>query len=131
MRKRVSDINHARSLLNASKETYEFTLTLSLSEASCDTIARNLYECFRQLGAALLLVKGVDFDDHIKPINELVALNIDVQRPLSLLDVFRKLRHNINYNGYRPSIKEVEDFLDFSNKCYETIFYYVEAKINS
>ena len=106
-----------------------FTLSLPLTEDSTATIARNIYESFRMLGDALLVAKGIESKDHILPIKEIMKLDIETARPLGVLDNFRRLRHNINYYGYKPRIEEVADAVDYAKKCFGTIRKKVEEEI--
>lgn len=131
MRIKKPDKKNAQSIIESVKSELEFTLTLPINEASASTIARNLYEIYRKLGDAMLVAEGIESSDHIEPINRLINLDIDTKRPLALIDNFRRTRHNINYQGYQPSIEEVEDMLDFTNKCFNTIYSKTKKIINS
>src|SRR3989338_3534660 len=99
VRYKVPDKKNALSIIGASKRDMDFTLTLKLAGDSGATIVRNIYECFRMLGDALLVAKGIKSQDHTEPIQELLKLKVNTQRPIYLIDNLRKLRHNINYYG--------------------------------
>ncbi|MBR9704437.1 hypothetical protein GOV12_03440 [Candidatus Pacearchaeota archaeon] len=114
IRHKKPDKNKALSLVKSSKSDYDFTISLPINEKSANTIVRNIYECFRMLGEALLISKGIQSDDHVVPIKELTNLKIKTTRPLMFLDYLRKIRRNINYYGYLASKKEAEDVLDFA-----------------
>jgi hypothetical protein len=118
MRYKRPDRKNALSILNSAKKTMEYTLTLAVTEESASTIARNIYECFRMLGDAILVQKGVNSEDHLLPIREVSRLRIDSNRPIALVDNLRTLRHNINYYGYNPSIAEVNDALSLAKECF-------------
>lgn len=125
MRYKKTDTKNAESIIHAAKKEMKFTLSLPVHEDSASTIARNIYECFRMLGEGLLILRGESPQDHLEPINALVNLHIDTPRSLSLLHTYRKIRHNINYYGYLPGIEEVQDMLDFSNKCFDKIYHHI------
>lgn len=108
----------------------DFTLSLKPSEESGATIVRNVYECFRMLGDALLIAKGIKSEDHIVPINELLKLDVDTDRPINIIDNLRRLRHNINYYGYKPNLAEVNDTISIAKTCFEPLFVVVARKIN-
>ena len=114
IRYKVPDKKNALSIIEASKKDMNFTLSLKSSEESGTTIVRNIYECFRMLGDALLVIKGIKSEDHIEPIKALLDLKIDTSRSLNLIDNLRRLRHNINYYGYKPSRLEAEDALSIA-----------------
>ena len=67
------------------------------TEESGSTIIRNIYESFRMLGNALLISKGIESQDYITQINELLKTKVSTSRPINLIDNLRRLRHNINY----------------------------------
>ena len=120
-RYKVPDKKNALSIVEASKRAMKFTLSLKASEESGATIIRNIYECFRMLGDALLVAKGIKSQDHIEPIKELLKLKVNTSRPIYLIDNLRKLRHNINYYGYSPKLVEVEDVISLAKSCFEPL----------
>lgn len=127
---KVPDKKNALSIIEASKRDMDFTLTLKLTEEAGATIIRNIYECFRMLGDALLVVKGIKSQDHIEPIKELFKLNVNTPRPIYLIDNLRKLRHNINYYGYSTKIVEVEDVISLAKSCFEPLLEAVKKEID-
>jgi len=120
VRYKQPDKKNAISLIEAAKKDMEFTLTLQVSQQSGSTIVRNIYECFRMLGKALLVAKGTDSKehDHVVSIEELLKLKADTSRPTGLIKNLRTLRHNINYNGYSPKSAEVEDTISLAKSCF-------------
>ena len=121
IRYKVPDKKNALSIIESSKRDMDFTLTLKLTEEAGATIVRNIYECFRMLGDALLVAKGIKSQDHIEPIKELLKLRVNTSRPIYLIDNLRKLRHSINYYGYSPKIIEVEDAISLAKSCFEPL----------
>ena len=128
-RYKVPDKKNALSIIEASKRDINFTLTLKQTEESGATIVRNIYECFRMLGDALLVAKGIKSQDHIEPIKELLKLEVKTSRPIYLIDNLRKLRHNINYYGYSPKLIEVEDSVSIAKNCFEPLLEAVKKEI--
>ncbi len=116
------DLKNAISILEAAKSDFNFTLTLQVNESSATTIIRNIYECFRMLGDAILVIKGINSEDHLAPIKELSYLTVDTTRPINLVDNLRRLRHNINYYGYKPNPAEVEDAISFAKSCFQPLY---------
>lgn len=125
IREKVPDKMKALSLIESAEKDMGFTLTLKNSDGSANTIVRNVYESFRMLGEALLVFRGIEPLDHVVCINEILKLEVDSERPLNLLDGLRRLRHTINYYGYRASAKEAEDTISIAKNC----FYPVLEKI--
>jgi len=121
IRKVSPDKQKAISIVKTSEKDMRYILTLKISEDSGNTIIRNVYESFRMLGEALLINKGIKLTDHINSINELLKLDIDTSRPIQLLENLRRLRHNINYNGHRANISEVEDAVSIAKSCFNPL----------
>ena len=121
IRKKNPDKEKALSIINAAEADMDYTLSLQISDKSANTIVRNVYESFRMLGEALLIIKGIEPQDHILCINELLNLNIETPRPINLIDNLRRLRHNINYYGYRATKLEAEDTISIAKSCFAPI----------
>ena len=115
------DHKNALSILLAANREMKFTLTLEVNENSGTTIVRNIYECFRMLGDAILTAKGLEGDSHIESIRELSKLKVNTTRPINLVDSLRQLRHNINYYGYRPTIAEINDALSIARSLFKPL----------
>ncbi|HLD05342.1 MAG TPA: hypothetical protein VJG90_06500 [Candidatus Nanoarchaeia archaeon] len=125
------DEKDALSRVQAAEKEMRFTLSLKPTEESGSTIVRNIYECFRMLGGALLVIKGIEAEDHIAPIQELLKLQVPTERPIRLIDNLRKLRHQINYRGYRPSLAEVDDAISLAKNCFQPLLKEVQKRIKS
>ena len=125
------DKKNALSIIESSKKEMEFTLTMEITEKSASTITRNIYESFRMLGDALLISKGIKAEDHITQIKALLKLKVKTARPISLIDNLRRLRHNINYYGYRPKTEEVEDAVSLAKACFKPLFNAVQSEITA
>ena len=123
------DKKNALSILEAAQRDMAFTLTLPITEEAGPTLVRNIYESFRMLGDALLVAEGVESQDHIMPLKELLSLSVKTTRPTQLIDNLRRLRHNVNYYGYKPSLAEVEDALSIAKACFKPLQLEVRKKI--
>lgn len=118
MRYKHSDKKNAKSIIDASIRQMNYTLKLELTNDSAFNIVRNIYECFRMLGDALMISRGEFSEDHIEQIRALEELNAPLSRPIKIVDNLRKMRHNINYYGYNPEKIEGEDALNFARSCF-------------
>ena len=74
IRHKRPDQKNALSILEAAESEMKFTLTIKPSEQAGSTIIRNIYECYRMVGDALLVSKGIESDDHVTPIKEITQL---------------------------------------------------------
>lgn len=129
IRYKKPDTKNAESIVNAAIRDMDFTLTLKPNELSAPTIIKNVYESFRMLGDALLVANGKISKDHPEQIKALLRLNVNTERPLRLLESLMIARHNLNYYGYKPSILEAEDALDFARKCFKPVVDTVSKEI--
>ena len=131
MRNKIPDKQEALSIIESSKKDMDYTLTLQISEDSANTIIRNVYECFRMLGEALLISRGISTSDHIAMINELMKIDLDSSYPLPLLDNLRRLRHSINYYAYRASKEEAEYAINLAKNNFKILFIKVKEMITN
>jgi len=131
LRYKKPDKKNALSILEAAERDMKFTLNLKATDLSSTTIIRNIYECFRMLGDALLVSKGIDSKDHLAPINELLKLNVRTKRPINLIENLRRLRHNINYYGYKPRLEETIDVISIAESIFYPLVKTVRAEIEN
>ena len=131
MRYKKPDKKNALSIIEAAERDMKFTLNLKATDLSSTTIIRNIYECFRMLGDALLVSKGIDSKDHLAPINELLKLNVRTKRPINLIENLRRLRHNINYYGYKPRLEETIDVISIAESIFYPLVKTVRAEIEN
>ena len=128
-RKKSPDVEKANSLIESAEKEIKFSLSLDIRDESANTIIKNVYESFRMLGEALLVKKGIMYTDHIQSINELLKININTPRPTYLLENLRKLRHKINYNGYRANIDEAKEAVSITKSCFPSLLSEVKKLI--
>jgi len=121
MRYKRPDKKNALSLIEAAKRDMKFTLSIEPTEESGPTIVRNIYECFRKLGDSLLIAKGIVSEDHVAPIKELMKVKAETLRPISLVDNLRRMRININYYGYKPSLAEVKEVISIGKSIFDPL----------
>jgi hypothetical protein len=120
IRKRVPDVAKAKSLIHASENEIKYLDTLEPKIEAASTIIRGIYENFRRLGEAILLIQGWE-GDHEECINALIKLPVKTERPIQVLDNLRRLRHDINYQGYQPSKADLDDVLSIKKACWKSI----------
>lgn len=123
------DRKNAASILAAAEREMRFTLSLEPTEDAGTTIVRNIYECFRMLGDALLVAEGIESEDHLAPIRRLIEVKVEARRPVSVLDNLRRLRHNINYYGYRPTLYDVMDALSIARTLFRPLLSAIRGEV--
>ena len=128
-RQKHPDRKNAVSIHDASAKQMNYTLTLKSNDDSAFNIIRNIYECFRMLGDALLVARGIESQDHLAPINELLKIEVETPRSTKLVDNLRRMRHNINYYGYTPTAVEADDAISLAKACFTPLLQAVKQKI--
>ena len=123
------DRKNALSIIQAAEREMHYTLKLQTTDESAFNIIRNVYECFRMLGDASLVSKGLLSQDHVEQIKELESMPIKTERPIGIIDSLRKLRHNINYYGYIPSKAEAEDAISIAKACFNPLLEFIKKEI--
>ena len=123
------DKKNALSITRAAEREMQFTLKQTVTEESAFNIIRNIYECFRMLGDAWLVSKGVVSQDHVEQIKELEKIPVKTRRPIKLIDSLRKLRHNINYYGYIPTKAEAEDAVSIAHACFYSLLKEIKKEL--
>ena len=118
VRQKHPDKKNAASILDAASRQMNYTLTLGSNDDSAFNIIRNIYECFRMLGDALLITQGIESEDHIAPLHELMKIKVETPRSITLVDHLRRMRHNINYYGYTPKKEEADDAISLAKACF-------------
>lgn len=129
-RQKHPDKKNAASILGASSRQMKYTLTLEPNDYSAFNIIRNIYECFRMLGDALLVAEGIESQDHLAPINELMKIDVETSRSTKLVNNLRKMRHNINYYGYIPKKIEADDAISLAKACFGPLLDAVKEEIS-
>ncbi len=124
-----SDRKNAESIIEASIKQMNYTLKLESSDESAFNLIRNISECFRMLGDALLVSKGLMSEDHIEQITAIENMNLQTARPIKLIDGLRRMRHNINYYGFLPKINDADDAISFAKSCFNQIANAVKEEI--
>ena len=123
------DKKNAMSIINAAERELNYTLKLIISEESAFNIIRNIYECFRMLGDARLISKGIVSQDHVEQIKELEQIKVKTNRPIKVIDTLRRIRHNINYYGYIPSKTEAEDAISIAKECFYPLMNVIKKEL--
>ncbi len=124
------DIGKARSLLQTSEREMQYLLTLAQTPDSASTIVSRIYECFHQLGQALLMLDG-QTGNHEERIKAIISLNITASRPIQALDWLRRVRQNINYNGYQASTEDLAEAIFLVKTFWKPVLAEVKRRVNA
>ena len=118
---RNPNIPKSITLITAAEQDMKYVLNLHPKIEAAATIIRGIYESFRMLGEAVLVFRGIETTEHTVMIGALTSLEIKASRPLGVLDNLRRLRHDINYRAYRPSMAELEDAILIAQTLFDPL----------
>lgn len=129
IRIRQKDIEKIKSMINSAEINTNVTKDIKLNENTATLIFREIYESVRQIGDAKWWLLGYE------PLNHEISLEIlkefDIKNKLKLnsLERFKKIRHDINYRGFRATIPQAEEILEFWDTCGEEILCILKKEI--
>ena len=121
IRHRQKDKEKILSMISSAEINARVTKDVKLNEDTATLIFREIYESIRQLGDAKWWILGYEPSNHEISLEALKDLDIKEKLKLNSLDRFKKIRHDINYRGFRATISQAEEILDFWKKCGEEI----------
>lgn len=132
--RRTPDNAKAKGMVFAAELDMDFISGLPITAKSAQSIIRGTYENFRILGDALLTAKGfktTGVDHHTQMTDALINLNIKTTRPLILLKELKKMRHQINYNGYVPTENDVKYVIELKEALWADVLGEVKKQLES
>jgi hypothetical protein len=129
IRNRQRDMEKIKSMINSAKINAKVTKNINLDEDTATLIFREIYESIRQLGDAKWWLLGYEPSNHDISLEALKEFDIKEKLKLNSLERFRKIRHDINYRGFRATISHAEEILDFWEKCCREIIDLLKKEI--
>ncbi len=121
LRNKQKDIEKIKAMINSAEINVKVTKSIKLNEDTATLIFREIYESIRQLGDAKWGILNFEPGNHEVSMEILKEFDIKNKVKLNSLDRFKKIRHDINYRGFRASVSQAEEILDFWGKCCEEI----------
>lgn len=131
LRNRQKDLERIKSMINSSEINLIVTKEIKLNENTATLIFREIYESIRQLGDARLWLLGYEPLNHEASIEILKEFDIKNKIKLNSLDRIKKIRHDINYRGFRASIEQAKEILEFWDICGIDILRLLKKEINN
>ena len=117
LRNRQKDLGKIKSMIHSAEVNAKVTQNVKINDNSATLIFREIYESIRQLGDAKLWLIGYEPQNHEVSMEILKEFGIKDKVKLNSLDRLKKIRNDINYRGFRASIEQAEEILEFWNKC--------------
>jgi len=121
IRHRQRDIEKIRSMISSAEINARVTKSLKINEDTATLIFREVYESIRQLGDAKWWLLGYEPGNHEISPEILKEFDIKDKVKLNSLDRFKKIRHDVNYRGFRATINQAEEILEFWNNAGEDV----------
>ncbi|MBS3163718.1 hypothetical protein J4427_03470 [Candidatus Woesearchaeota archaeon] len=131
IRNRQKDAEKIKSMIDSAAINAKVTKAIKLNDDTATLVFREIYESVRQLGDAKWGILGYEPSNHEISMEALKDLDISNKVKLNSLDRFKKIRHDINYRGFRATIPQAEEILDFWGKCGEEIIKILRKEIES
>ncbi len=129
LRPRQLDVHRIKSMINIAETNMKVVKRISLNEESATLIFRETYESIRQLGDAQWWLLGYEPKNHEVSMDILKEMEIKEKIRLNNLSLFKKIRHDVNYRGFKVDIIKAKNILEFWNKCSEEIINQIKQKI--
>ncbi|MEK6823457.1 MAG: hypothetical protein AABY06_00320 [Nanoarchaeota archaeon] len=121
LRNKQKDTEKIKAMINSAEVNVRVAKAIKLNDDTATLIFREIYESIRQLGDAKWNLLDFEPGNHEVSMEILKEFNIKDKVKLNSLDRFKKIRHDVNYRGFRTTIYQTEEILDFWNKCGEEI----------
>lgn len=129
IRIREKDRGKIKSLIESAKGNVEVVLSIALNEKTSTVVFREIYESIRQLGDAKWWTIGYEPLDHSVSLDSLRELDIKDKIRLNFLERFKEIRHAANYRGFKVSVSQTKEIIDFWKSCSKDIINVISSKV--
>lgn len=117
LRPRQLDKEKVKSMIALAEVNAKIAKTVSLNEDSATLIFREIYESVRQLGDARWWIIGFEPSNHEISLDIIREMDIKEKLLLNSLERFKKIRHDANYRGFRVSVAQTQEIIEFWDRC--------------
>ncbi len=121
LRKRFPDREKIKSMIESATTNMKVVKNVFLDDESAMLVFRETYESIRQLGDAKWWLLGYEPKNHDASLEVLKEFDIKEKIKLNYLGRFKLIRHDINYRGFKASVAQATEILDFWNSCADEI----------
>jgi len=129
LRTRQPDLERISSMLESSEINANVAKSVLLNDESATLIFREIYESIRQLGDAKWWIIGYEPTNHEISLEILKEIEIKNKIKLNFLERFKKIRNDANYRGFRVSVSQAKEIIDFWNSCGKEIIEKIKKDI--
>jgi hypothetical protein len=131
LRQKQKDAKKAESMIESSRINADVAKSIALNDNSATLIYREIYESIRQLGDAKWNMLGYEPGNHEISLDILKEMDIKEKVKLNHLERFKKIRHDANYDGFRVSVAQANEILEFWNKCGEEMINLLKSELKA
>ena len=117
LRIREPDKERVKSIIESSKINTNIAKGIDLNEESATLVFREIYESIRQLGDARWWLLGYEPMNHDISLEILKEIDIKEKFLLNRLSRFKRIRNDANYRGFRVSVAQAKEIIEFWGKC--------------
>lgn len=121
LRKRSLDKERIKSIIESAVTNMSIVKTITITEQSAILIFRETYESIRQLGDASWWLLGYEPRNHEVSMEILKDMDIKEKVRLNYLSRFKTIRNDANYRGFKVTVVQAKEILDFWNTCSQEI----------
>lgn len=129
LRPRQLDIYRIKSMIEIAETNMKIVKKIPVNEESATLIFRETYESIRQLGDAQWWLLGYEPKNHEVSMDILKDMEIKEKIQLNNLSLFKKIRHDVNYRGFKVDVEKARNILEFWGKCSDEIIKIIKEKI--
>lgn len=131
LRIRQIDKEKIKSMINSAEVNAGVARNISLNEDSATLIFREIYESIRQLGDAFWWLLGYEPANHEISMDILQELPVKERVRLNFLGRFKQIRHDANYRGFRVSMPQSKEIIDFWDICGREMIKLIKEKLQN
>ncbi len=129
IRKRSLDKEKVKSMIESSTTNMAIVKSIPLTEQSAILIFRETYESIRQLGDASWWLQGYEPRNHEVSMDILKELDITQKTRLNHLSRFKSIRNDANYRGFKVSVAQAIEIMDFWDACSAEIISIIQGNL--
>jgi hypothetical protein len=129
LRQRPLDKEKIKSMIESSQTNAKVIKMLPVTEETATVVFREIYESVRQLGDAQWLLLGYEPRNHEVSMDILQEMDIKEKLLLNQLPRFKKIRNDANYRGFKVTLSQAQQIIEFWNKCSNEIVKITIAKL--
>ncbi|MBI2971785.1 MAG: hypothetical protein HYY37_05190 [Candidatus Aenigmarchaeota archaeon] len=129
LRVRQLDVERILSIINSAVTNAKVSKGIRLNDDSATVVFRELYESVRQLGDACWWIEGYEPLNHEISLEILKELDIKNKIKLNHLYRFKKIRNDANYRGFRVSVSQAKEVIEFWDTCGKEILGIISKRI--